>query len=225
MERSVESRQKQSAATKGKPSGRVWTDQLAASMSAGRKGKSGKLKRYGVTNEEYEAQLGNGNKWCVFRKHFALASEFKAKTSACNACHSEYLRANNLQIKFGVTTEWYEAKLAEQGGGCAVCKSKSPQSSGYRFFAIDHDHKTGYTRGLLCSRCNTSMERIDSYPGWCDSAMSYINYYAGKADLPRGNGNTTRPYKRRRDPIGKFVPSPHEMPPTVLNSQQEKETC
>ena len=57
---------------------------------------------------------------------------------------------------YGITRAEYEAKLAEQGGKCAICKTSDwPGRHGVP--AIDHDHKTGRFRGLLCSDCNVAL--------------------------------------------------------------------
>lgn len=40
--------------------------------------------------------------------------------------------------------------LEEQNGRCAICLCK-PRT---KRLAVDHNHKTGKVRGLLCSRCN-----------------------------------------------------------------------
>jgi len=46
----------------------------------------------------------------------------------------------------------YDAVLAQQGGGCAIC-GQPPKPGGHRL-AVDHDHVTGTVRGLLCRFCN-----------------------------------------------------------------------
>lgn len=47
--------------------------------------------------------------------------------------------------------EDYEAILAEQDGGCGIC-GRPPKSG--KSLAVDHDHATGFVRGLLCFMCN-----------------------------------------------------------------------
>jgi hypothetical protein len=43
--------------------------------------------------------------------------------------------------------------LARQGDGCAIC-GKKPRK---RYLAVDHDHRTGKVRGLLCFFCNSAL--------------------------------------------------------------------
>jgi hypothetical protein len=56
-----------------------------------------------------------------------------------------------LAAVFNITPEEYDAILAEQDGGCGICGR--PPRPGKRL-AVDHDHKTGILRGLLCYVCN-----------------------------------------------------------------------
>lgn len=69
--------------------------------------------------------------------------------------HRRYSRKKLLQ-KYGLTLERYNEMLEAQKGGCAICKIpiKKPD--------IDHDHKTGRTRGLLCNRCNLMLGVIEN---------------------------------------------------------------
>lgn len=54
------------------------------------------------------------------------------------------------RAQLGVTIEDYDRLLAAQGGGCAIC-GNPPKT---RRLDVDHDHKTGRVRGLLCFVCN-----------------------------------------------------------------------
>lgn len=53
----------------------------------------------------------------------------------------------------GVSDEDYARMLAAQGGGCAICGAP-PKT---RRLHVDHDHRTGAVRGLLCYRCNRAL--------------------------------------------------------------------
>lgn len=52
---------------------------------------------------------------------------------------------------YGITKEQYEELYAAQGGACYICQRANGKT---KKLAVDHDHKTGYVRGLLCSTCN-----------------------------------------------------------------------
>lgn len=57
------------------------------------------------------------------------------------------------RAELGVTVAEYDRLLAAQGGGCAIC-GNPPKS---RRLDVDHDHRTGATRGLLCHACNRGL--------------------------------------------------------------------
>lgn len=57
-----------------------------------------------------------------------------------------------LRRLYGLGLEDYENILHAQGGGCAIC-GKTPEQEG-RNLAVEHDHKTGYVRGIACGYCN-----------------------------------------------------------------------
>ena len=49
---------------------------------------------------------------------------------------------------YGITSEQYEALYEAQGGVCYICRRA--KGTGRRKLAVDHDHVTGWVRGLLC---------------------------------------------------------------------------
>jgi len=69
-------------------------------------------------------------------------------------------RAKSIKRKYGLTMEAYEFLLSNQKGVCAICfKSEIGK---FQNLAVDHDHKTGKVRGLLCRRCNLGLSYLDN---------------------------------------------------------------
>jgi hypothetical protein len=88
------------------------------------------------------------------RKWYA---ENQDKVQAYNATNRERVsarvRSNKLLRDFGITPERYEDMVAQQHGCCAICGGEP----GRRALAVDHCHKTGQVRGLLCDSCNKAL--------------------------------------------------------------------
>lgn len=72
---------------------------------------------------------------------------------------------------YGITPEKYDGMLEEQGNRCAICKGGNRRAMG-----IDHDHKTGKVRGLLCDSCNISLGHVEK-EGFLEKALQYIAKY------------------------------------------------
>lgn len=83
-----------------------------------------------------------------------------------------------LQRHYGLTHDQYLAMIRSQRKRCASCRdrftgegraSKSPH--------VDHDHKTGRVRGILCRECNIaegllrSIKRVDSLAAYLRRAV------------------------------------------------------
>jgi len=67
-------------------------------------------------------------------------------------------------IDYGVkdmTLARYEEMFSAQGGVCKICQRPEPAQ---RRLAVDHDHKTGLVRGLLCTRCNIQLGWYEKFP-------------------------------------------------------------
>ncbi len=68
--------------------------------------------------------------------------------------HVGKMRKYLLKAKYGITEEEFNKMLENQGGRCKICNS---ERKGRYNFHVDHCHKTGRVRGLLCSNCNTTL--------------------------------------------------------------------
>jgi hypothetical protein len=87
--------------------------------------------------------------------------------------NAEKLRDKQLRLKFGITLEAYHSLLAAQGGGCAICASKSPGGRD-KNFAVDHDHVNGRVRGLLCRSCNLGLGFFRDNPALLTRGAAYV---------------------------------------------------
>lgn len=85
-----------------------------------------------------------------------------------------YVRRMNLH-KFGITSEDYDALLERQGSVCAACHMVEigRNQFGPLRLAVDHDHKTGTIRGLLCMQCNRALGLLGDNPDRVESLAKY----------------------------------------------------
>ncbi len=112
--------------------------------------------------------------------------ELKAKARERYIANAPLYRANNTKNRFrryGVSEEWYNNTLKEQGG-CAICGSMEPRCNGKRLH-IDHDHRCckqhnqacdKCRRALLCGPCNTRLGIIEDAV-WVKKAYGYLAKY------------------------------------------------
>ena len=63
--------------------------------------------------------------------------------------------------RFGITAQDYKNMIEKQDYKCAICGSEIGDSLGNRLY-VDHNHKTGKVRGLLCSECNFGIGKFKS---------------------------------------------------------------
>jgi len=77
-------------------------------------------------------------------------------------------RRRNLPVR--LTDEEYKTLLIRQGGGCAIC-GRPPKKIR---LSVDHDHRTGKTRGLLCMRCNRGLVWFSDDAQCLSRASEYI---------------------------------------------------
>lgn len=93
-----------------------------------------------------------------------------AKQAEYRASMARNYRSEHLRRKFGLTLDEYENLLRRQGGRCAVCGRRPGKAS----LHVDHDHKTGDIRGLLCFRCNGGLGQFKEQPARLLRAADYL---------------------------------------------------
>lgn len=95
-----------------------------------------------------KSECPEGERWCAGCQSFVPL--FYCSGSRCKACMSMAAHERRLEATYGIPAEEYNRILEAQGGRCGICRNV-PRTIR---LAVDHDHKTGAVRGLLCKRCN-----------------------------------------------------------------------
>lgn len=79
--------------------------------------------------------------------------------------------------KYGLTQEQYEAMKAKTNNTCYICRRPPAK----RALHIDHNHKTGQVRGLLCHMCNRFLiGKMGDRPDAVELFKRAVEYLEGK---------------------------------------------
>jgi DNA-directed RNA polymerase subunit RPC12/RpoP len=105
-------------------------------------------------------------------------------SNRCKKCTSAAL----IKTRYGLDVEAFN-KLAEgQGWQCAICRCdlKIHKGTSYRdkTVAVDHCHKTGAVRGLLCNCCNTGLGSFGDNIKHLEAAINYLCQPSAELLLP-----------------------------------------
>jgi hypothetical protein len=77
----------------------------------------------------------------------------------------------HLVRKYGISLEDYSNMLNRQNGKCAICGKPEPEK---KRLDVDHCHKTGRVRGLLCTSCNRVLGHAWDDPERLRRAADYL---------------------------------------------------
>lgn len=83
----------------------------------------------------------------------------------------EAAHGRSILHRYGMTKDQYKELYEAQGGCCYICQ----RATGARKkLAVDHDHVTGYVRGLLCGPCNSLLAHARDEPTMLFRAAEYL---------------------------------------------------
>ena len=143
-----------------------------------------------------------GQKWCSECKTIKPLDEFFRNSNSpdkkqvfCKTCsitthRNWYIRTrkqdqlHSLKTrlkKHGLSIDDYNRIKSEQNSACAICKrpeEKKNKSGIPMVLAIDHCHKTGKVRGLLCGTCNGALGWIGDDLEFLERAISYLKKHS-----------------------------------------------
>lgn len=81
----------------------------------------------------------------------------------CRACRNQSTRKHQTKWRYGISHSERDAMIQKQRNRCASCEETIGKEIP-RTVNIDHCHKSGTVRGILCSACNTSLGLMKDDP-------------------------------------------------------------
>ena len=124
---------------------------------------------------------------CVHGHDLALVG--RTKRSCCRRCERDRkkrhysipinrerwhyrMRRNHFKRAYGITLEQRDQMVTNQAGRCAICTDLFTG-----VVHVDHDHKTGALRGILCPTCNQQLGRLENIE-WVIKAQAYLGIWS-----------------------------------------------
>ena len=110
-----------------------------------------------------------------FPRHYATKT---GRATYCKPCHNTRTRSSIKRLygdtrhyhyreRFGIGADEVAQLIRDQNGLCAVC-GENPAKE------VDHDHRTGKVRGILCPSCNGGLGAFRDDPAIIERAILYL---------------------------------------------------
>lgn len=117
----------------------------------------------------HDTHVVGRDKWNICRECGRIRHRqyYKENTSSI----SGYNRSKKRLSRYGITVEEYISLLENQNSKCAICKRIQLTKS----LAVDHNHKTGKVRGLLCGNCNLALGLLEDNATFLQAGIDYLN--------------------------------------------------
>ncbi|TDC00878.1 recombinase [Micromonospora fluostatini] len=130
-------------------------------------------------------QIPEGHRFCADcgtvkpeREFAGNRADSSGYATYCKPCHNARGRESkqrlyggtreyHLRRRYGIGQQDVDELLREQGGVCAVCGDPDPEH-------VDHDHRTGWVRGILCFNCNGGLGQFRDSPARLARAITYL---------------------------------------------------
>lgn len=136
-----------------------------------------------IKNKKIQQELSDNQRRCSRCRVVKSLDQFHNSSSGkrytrCATCTAKYF----IQYRYGITFEEFERKLKLQNRNCAICKNnlkiETDNISRNKNVHVDHCHKTGRVRGILCKNCNLGLGFFFDSTSNLLHAVEYLRNYA-----------------------------------------------
>lgn len=129
-----------------------------------------------------------GSKFIEIKTHYLYATKENfdrnngRKSGLSNRC-KKCKRIATIQKKYNIPYFQYDEMYKNQEGKCLICKKN------YDVLLVDHDHKTGKVRALLCIKCNTRIGHLED-KNFIKKGILYLKKYDSNIEHLKGEKNS-----------------------------------
>lgn len=102
-------------------------------------------------------------------------SHYNNYAAMYRAKHPEAQHEMEIKRRYGISIEHYNQMLVAQNMGCAICRKQHDSSISRGRLYVDHDHKTGAVRALLCGGCNSMLGYASDSIEILQKAIAYLS--------------------------------------------------
>lgn len=100
----------------------------------------------------------------------SLSKEEKKIHYGRSNAKKEYHKNYRLETKYGINIDQFNEMYEQQNGCCDICKTAVPENK----IVVDHHHKTGTVRKLLCHNCNVILGHAKEDPNILLKCVEYL---------------------------------------------------
>ncbi|MEV0369729.1 endonuclease VII domain-containing protein [Streptomyces sp. NPDC050636] len=121
-------------------------------------------------------RCGETTSHAAFARKRSNLDHCRAQQPVVQPCRAASGRVDHRRRKYGMTEAQRDEMIASQMALCAICL-KAPAVH------VDHCHKTGRVRGVLCFNCNSGLGLLRDDPAAVNRAADYLEGNAWKPTL------------------------------------------
>lgn len=142
-----------------------------------------RIRRHKARKRKYSKRWYHANKkkakasqkkW--YNKNQLKLKQYRKQYYRKNKARTKAINRNSVLKHFGLTLESYNKMLMDQNFRCYICRVKVKRLK--KSLAVDHDHKTGKVRGLLCNTCNIVLGLVKESTMRLGSMIDYLVQHA-----------------------------------------------
>ncbi len=119
----------------------------------------------------YKTGRKNGNN--LDARHSECKECTKKRVAASYKANPDQSRDSELRRKYGITLADFKQMVIEQDSKCACCGTDKAGGK-HNTWNVDHCHKTGKVRDLLCKNCNLILGMVDDDIQHLFQLMNYL---------------------------------------------------